>query len=518
MPIIRIPTNISGVGASAWYNISGKPGASPTDIDLAVSNKHEHNNFNLLETYTQTELDLDNAVSNTHTHTNKLVIDLLTDSSGTLLYNGIAISGNMLKSIYDTNNDGIVDSASTLTGLTATVTQLNYLSGASANIQAQLNSLSNMTNFTGSVSTYADIATAYPTPANGDMVIVLADENHSNSTTVYIYNGSSWIYSGPFNSEIRNFSTDPLNLNSEVTGTLADARLSSNVVLESDFSNTLANIDNAATLKHSHINKILLDTYDQTNANLTSAVTNIHNHSNKALLDTYTQTNNDIVNSISKVHEHTNLTTLSKITENISGTPLWNGNSWPTTATEISGLTATIAELNYLAGAEANIQLQLDALAGGGATSETWLQEDVIAPAGTTSSSPYVVDLVIPYTSDFKRREPHVLKFIPGTQNVVRTACDFNLTDNTKFTVLEDGVEVPGYQSKYVVWDGTMHFKTSYTFAMQDEGPLEDGRLFSIQLTKSADGTPVDDQYVGIIDPTTGTEYKFKEITSMSVS
>lgn len=149
---------------------------------------------------------------------------------------------------------------------------------------------------------------------------------------------------------------------------------------------------------------------------------------------------------------------------------------------------------------------------------EEWQQMDIIAPAGTTSSVPYVVNLLIPYTTDFRRREPHVLKFIPGTQNVVRTACDFNLTDNTKFTVLEDGVEVPGYQSKYVVWDGTMHFKTNYTFAMNDEGPLEDGRLFSIQITKSADGTPVDDQYVGIIDPTTGTEYKFKEITSMSVS
>lgn len=517
MPIIHIPTSVSGGGASAWYSISGKPGASPADIDLTVSNKHEHNNFNLLETYTQTELDLDAVVSNMHTHTNKLVIDLLTDSSGILLYNGNSIAGNMLKSVYDTNNDGIVDSASTLSGLTVTISQLNYLIGATSNIQAQINSLSSITNFTGSVSIYADISTTYSTPSSGDMVIVLVDETHSNSTTVYVYNGSSWIYSGPFNSELRTFTADPISLTSEVTGILSDAMLSSNVVLESDFSNTLANIDSAATLRHNHTNKILLDTYDQTNANITSAVANIHNHSNKALLDTYTQTNADIANSISKVHEHTNLTTLSKITENISGVPLWNGNSWPTTATEISGLTATIAELNYLAGAEANIQLQLDALASGGATLETWLQEDVIAPEGTTSSSPYVVDLVIPYTADFKRREPHVIKFIAGEQNVVRTAYDFSLSDNTKFTVLEDGSEIQGYQSKYIVWDGTMHFKSTYTFAMHDDGVLDAGKLFSIEITKSADGTPEADQYIGIIDPATSIEYKFKDISSITL-
>lgn len=301
-----------------WTNITGKPTASSTDIDLAVSNKHEHINFSLLETYTQTELDISGAISSSHTHTNKPVIDLLTDSSGILLYNGISIAGNMLKSIYDTNNDGIVDSATTLSGLTATVTQLNYLTGASSNIQSQINALSSITNFTGSAATYADVSTTYPTPSSGDMVIVLADENHSSSTTVYVYNGSSWIYSGPFNSELRTFTTDPIILSSEVTGTLSDTMLSTNVVLESDFSNTLANIDNAATLRHSHSNKVLLDTYDQTNANLTSAVTNIHSHSNKVLLDTYTQTNVNITDAIAKKHSHTNNTLLDAITSSFT--------------------------------------------------------------------------------------------------------------------------------------------------------------------------------------------------------
>ena len=45
--------------------------------------------------------------------------------------------------------------------------------------------------------------------------------------------------------------------------------------------------------------------------------------------------------------------------------------------------------------------------------------------------------------------------------NVLKNA-DFDLADNTKFVVTEDGVDVPGHQSKYVIWDGQMKFKTNY--------------------------------------------------------
>lgn len=47
-------------------------------------------------------------------------------------------TGDMLKAVYDTDNDGIVDSAETLNGLTATITELNYVDGVTSNIQTQL--------------------------------------------------------------------------------------------------------------------------------------------------------------------------------------------------------------------------------------------------------------------------------------------------------------------------------------------------------------------------------------------
>lgn len=40
-----------------WINIIDKPTSNVSDIDSAVNKKHEHNNFNLLETITQTLLD-----------------------------------------------------------------------------------------------------------------------------------------------------------------------------------------------------------------------------------------------------------------------------------------------------------------------------------------------------------------------------------------------------------------------------------------------------------------------------
>ncbi len=48
-------------------------------------------------------------------------------------------SGDMRKEIYDTDNDGIVDSAETLNGLTPSVTELNHVKGVTSGIQGQLN-------------------------------------------------------------------------------------------------------------------------------------------------------------------------------------------------------------------------------------------------------------------------------------------------------------------------------------------------------------------------------------------
>lgn len=148
---------------------------------------------------------------------------------------------------------------------------------------------------------------------------------------------------------------------------------------------------------------------------------------------------------------------------------------------------------------------------------EEWNQADIIAPVGTSSGNPYNVDLLIPYTEDFKRREPHVLKFIAGTQNVLRTVSDFDVTDNTNFIVLEDNEQIDGYLSKYVMWDGKMKYKTNYSFDMSDEGVLGEGRVYSIQIIRSSTGASQEEQFIGVIDAKNSKVYKFKNIASIEI-
>jgi len=50
----------------AWTNIGNKPSSATTDIDAAVTSKHDHTNKTTLDTYTQTETNLAAAVSKKH--------------------------------------------------------------------------------------------------------------------------------------------------------------------------------------------------------------------------------------------------------------------------------------------------------------------------------------------------------------------------------------------------------------------------------------------------------------------
>lgn len=53
---------------------------------------------------------------------------------------GGSSTGDMLKSVYDIDNDGIVDSAATLSGLQSSIAELNFVKGVTSAIQTQINS------------------------------------------------------------------------------------------------------------------------------------------------------------------------------------------------------------------------------------------------------------------------------------------------------------------------------------------------------------------------------------------
>ena len=277
----------------------------------------------------------------------------------------------------------------------------------------------------------------------------------------------------------------------------------------------------------------------------TSFTPSTHSHSASEVTDfaSAIAADTNIADLILKKHSHTNISALNKLTES-NGKPIWDGSNFPS---DIGIVTYANLATNNSVGMETNkvapgdhthpylaltsgamqemtgdlkingnlIVTGTSSIPGGSGSDSELQQIDITAPAGTSTSTPYSIDIPITYTSDFKRREPSVLKFVPGTQNVVRSACNFDLADNTKFVVTEDGADVPGHQSKYVIWDGTMRLKTGYQTPMNYDGVLEDGNLFSLNLTLSEEGVVSPEDFIGFINPTESREYKFKKILNL---
>jgi len=97
IPIAQLPD-------SEWSNIVDRPNSLVSEIDLAVSDSHSHQNKQILDKITGVELktyDLENMVNK--------------DELGNAGY------GDMLKSIYDTDEDGVIDNANKVGGFTVGV-------------------------------------------------------------------------------------------------------------------------------------------------------------------------------------------------------------------------------------------------------------------------------------------------------------------------------------------------------------------------------------------------------------
>lgn len=115
-------------------------------------------------------------------------------------------------------------SVALLTDLLATIEEINQLQGVTGNVQAQIDALSNIGNFTQSVASYEKLMAIQDMLAN-DMVIVLSDETKEDKSTIYIYTGLSWQFSGEFKGgEIRDFKEKPLDINTETKGVLQKGR------------------------------------------------------------------------------------------------------------------------------------------------------------------------------------------------------------------------------------------------------------------------------------------------------
>jgi hypothetical protein len=137
-------------------------------------------------------------------------------------------TGKYLNDLLDHStieNVGGVLVAKTLQGLTVSIAEINTLQGMTGNVKSVLDSLASagMT-YTGTVSTKAGL-NAVTGMITGNVKIVLTDETQSNKRMSYIFDGSNWQSIGEFNVQIRDFSVNPINLTSEITGVLPQTNM-----------------------------------------------------------------------------------------------------------------------------------------------------------------------------------------------------------------------------------------------------------------------------------------------------
>ena len=211
--------------------------------------------------------------------------------------------GDMLKSIYDTDDDGIVDKAESVDD------------GA------------------GNASTAVDVKDA-----------VTKKHNHGNKVELdKITIGDHDVLSNnPHNvqaTQITDFDTEIEN-NAEVIANITNRHLHLNQTLLDSYTQTEIDLSDAVTKKHAHGNKLELDkvtigdhdvllnnphsvvatqitdfdTEVENNGEVSANIINRHAHLNKVLLDSYTQTELDLSDAVTKKHAHGNKAEIDKVT------------------------------------------------------------------------------------------------------------------------------------------------------------------------------------------------------------
>ena len=183
----------------------------------------------------------------------------------------------------DTTNNYLV--VKKIDGQTATVAEINFLTGVKSNIQAQIDNLGKSMTMYGVFGTKADlIASTTPTPVDGNTAIVIADEDNDNKQMTYIYieSTSAWTQVAESSVTVRDFTTEPINLATETTGTLHKSKIDTAIA-------RLADVLDKATYKGTGDGIVKqadkLTGLTATIAALNQAVTDSHTHSNKAVLD-----------------------------------------------------------------------------------------------------------------------------------------------------------------------------------------------------------------------------------------
>lgn len=183
----------------------------------------------------------------------------------------------------DVNNDCLV--VKKIDGQIATVAEINFLAGVTANVQEQINNLGKSMTMYGVFGTKADLlASVSPTPVDGNTAIVIADEDNNNKQMTYIYiaSNSAWTQVAESSVTVRDFTTNPIDLNTETTGTLSKDKVDTAIARLADVLDKATYVGSAdGIVKQAD----MLTGLTYTITALNEAIKDSHTHTNKTALD-----------------------------------------------------------------------------------------------------------------------------------------------------------------------------------------------------------------------------------------
>ena len=170
-------------------------------------------------------------------------------------------------------------------GQNVTVTEINFLTGVTSNIQEQINNLGKPMTMYGVFGTKAElIASTDPAPTDGNTAIVIADEEHDNKQMTYIYiaSTSTWTPVTESSIRVRDLSTEPVDLSTETTGTLPKGKIDAAIA-------RLADVLDKSTYRGTGDGIVkkadTLTGLTATISQLNQVISDSHTHANKAMLD-----------------------------------------------------------------------------------------------------------------------------------------------------------------------------------------------------------------------------------------
>ena len=183
----------------------------------------------------------------------------------------------------DVNNDCLV--VKKIDGQTATVAEINFLAGVTANVQEQINNLGKSMTMYGVFGTKADLlASVSPTPVDGNTAIVIADEDNNNKQMTYIYiaSNSAWTQVAESSVTVRDFTTNPIDLDTETTGILSKDKIDTAIARLADVLDKATYVGSAdGIVKQAD----MLTGLTYTITALNEAIKDSHTHTNKTALD-----------------------------------------------------------------------------------------------------------------------------------------------------------------------------------------------------------------------------------------